>query len=165
MNIVSLTTRFSHVLLITLFLTSGCAVHEGRVHSHYEMGIPIDTLNQDSDTRVSLGLDQAAQKVHQAVMQDHLKAIHEIMAALARGEYERAQRLTEKRLGFAIHREAMKLQKPEGFPPAYHDLAMTHHQAAENLAKVLPSKNLNRILPYLERTLHACVQCHETYKR
>jgi len=118
-----------------------------------------------SGNPMPLGLDQTALEAHQAIMRDHFKAVHEIIAALAEGEFERAQVLTETRLGFAKHREAMRQQKPENFPPPYHDLAMAHHQAAEELAKVIPSKDLKRILPHLERTLNACVQCHEKYKR
>ncbi len=46
-----------------------------------------------------------------------------------------------------------------------HHWAMAHHHAADDLSKVIPSKQLPRILPALARTLQACVACHRVYKR
>ena len=153
-------------LLTALLFLGGCTINHGHRHSH-ENALDAEAIVVPPSDRqqVSLGLDQTALEAHQAVMQDHFKAVHEIVAALAKGQFERAQNLTDFRLGFAKHRQAMRQQKPETFPPAYHDLAMAHHQAAEDLAQVIPSKNLKRILPQLERTLDACVQCHEKFIR
>jgi hypothetical protein len=39
-----------------------------------------------------------------------------------------------------MHRQAMTQQQPENFPPVYHDLAMVHHAAAEELAASSPRK-------------------------
>ena len=156
---------FLCVSLVTLLFGGGCALNDDHMHSHGK-GVSAEArVVPPSEKRVSLGLDQSNLEAHQAVMRDHFKAIHEILAALSEGEFERAKDLTETRLGFAKHREAMRKQEPENFPPAYHDLAMAHHQAAEDLAKSIPSKDLKQILPHLERTLNACVQCHEKFKR
>lgn len=152
-------------LVPVLFISGGCTSNHDHMHAHKITKSSETIVLTLSEKRVSLGLDQTAREAHQAVMRDHLKAIHEIVAALAVEEFERAQDLTETRLGFAKHREAMRQLNPEDFPPAYHDLAMVHHQTAEELAKVIPSKNLKQILPHLERTLNACVECHEHYKR
>ena len=67
-------------------------------------------------------------------------------------------------LGFAKHREAMRRQQPEAFPPIYDDLTMAHHEAAEELAHAMPSHDLKEILPHLERTLRTCVACHQTFE-
>jgi cytochrome c556 len=58
------------------------------------------------------------------------------------------------------------MQQEQGatFPPKYQELAMAHHQAAEDLARIIPSKDMQRILPHLERTMQACVTCHQAYK-
>lgn len=50
------------------------------------------------------------------------------------------------------------------FPPKYHELAMAHHQAAEDLATVIPSRDLKQILPQLELTIKACVVCHQAFR-
>lgn len=41
---------------------------------------------------------------------------------------------------------------------------MAHHEAAEELAKVMPSRDLKQILPRLNSVLKACVACHLEYK-
>lgn len=97
-------------------------------------------------------------------MQEHFETIYQIVAALALEEFDQAKKITESQLGFTKHREAMQRQKPENFPPEYHDLAMAHHRTAENLAHAMLSRNLKLILPHLEQTLHACVACHRIYK-
>lgn len=63
-----------------------------------------------------MGLDLAARLAHTAIMRAHLEAAHGIMAALARADFVTAREVTEHELGFAKHREAMRLQKPEHFP-------------------------------------------------
>jgi len=58
----------------------------------------------------------------------------------------------------------MQRQKPEAFPPAYHDLAMAHHEAAEELAHVIPSQDYKQILLRIDKTLEACVACHRAFE-
>jgi hypothetical protein len=117
-----------------------------------------------SDTRHSLPLSPTAGKEHRAVMMQHLEAIQVIVNALVEGDYELAKGLTETHLGFFMHRQAMASQQQENFPPAYHDLAMAHHEAAEELARVIPTKDLKQILPQFNNVLKACVACHLEYK-
>ena len=132
----------------------GCA--ERRAEPTTVFGIP--------DTREALPLNPEGRKAHREVMLQHLETLQVIVAALAEEDYERAKGLTEAHLGFFMHREAMARQHPEQFPPAYHDLAMAHHQAAEDLAAVMPTKDLKRILPKFNLVLRACVACHIEYK-
>ena len=80
------------------------------------------------------------------------------------GPLERAGGLTELHLGFFKHRGAIQQQRLENFPPPYHDLAMAHHQAAEDLAQVLPSGDYDHIMPKLNGVLRACVACHLQYR-
>jgi len=115
--------------------------------------------------RSAFNLSPSAEKAHRAVMLEHLESIHEIVSALAQSNFSKAEDITRNQLGFAKHREAMRRQQPENFPLAYHDLAMAHHEAAEELAQAMPSHDLKEILPHLERTLRACVVCHRTYQR
>jgi hypothetical protein len=97
-------------------------------------------------------------------MREHLEAVQEIVGALAHGDFSKAEDITKTQLGFAKHREAMRRQQPEAFPPAYHDLAMAHHEAAEELTLVIPSQDFKQILLKLDRTLKACVACHRAFE-
>ncbi len=155
--------KFLLVALILFFVS--CSGNGTHIH-HMDGGeIQNGDRGQPSiDQRVSLGLSPEEKHAHAAVMHEHFEAIYQIMAALAREEFDKAQELTESQLGFAKHREAMRRQKPENFPPEYHDLAMAHHRAAEDLAHAISSHNLKLILPHVEQTLQACVACHRVYK-
>jgi hypothetical protein len=117
-----------------------------------------------SDIRHPIPLSSSARKEHRAVMLQHLESIQVIMNALVEEDYELAKGLTESHLGFFMHRQAMASQQPGNFPPAYHDLAMAHHEAAEELARVIPTKDLKQILPQFNNVLKACVACHLEFK-
>ena len=117
-----------------------------------------------SDTRHPIPLSSPAGSEHRAVMLQHLETLQVIVNALAEEDYELAKGLTETHLGFFMHRQAMASQQPESFPPAYHDLAMAHHAAAEELAHIIPTKDLKQILPQFNNVLKACVACHLEYK-
>lgn len=116
------------------------------------------------DVRTSIPLRAEARLEHRAVMLQHLETIQAIVAALADEDYRLAQGLTESHLGFFMHRHAMARQEPADFPPAYHDLAMAHHAAAEKLADVMPTQDLKQILPQFNNVLKACVACHLEYR-
>ncbi len=164
MNRDAILTRLSAWLLILFAVTLGCT-HQPRTHDGTH-------INQDNaraveslqNNRSALKLSPPAEKVHRAVMREHLEAIHEIVSALAEGNFSKAEHITITQLGFAKHREAMGRQQPEAFPRIYHDLAMAHHQAAEELARAMPSHDVKEILPRLERTLLACVACHQAFE-
>jgi len=132
-----------------------------------------------SDTRYPIPLSSSAGKEHRAVMLQHLETIQVIVNALVEEDYELAKGLTESHLGFFMHRQAFPPdppqarqdaplpaahQQPEHFPPAYHDLAMAHHEAAEELARIIPTKDLKQILPRFNNVLKACVACHLEFK-
>ena len=116
------------------------------------------------DERAALSLGLAAEAGLKLTMREHLEAIRDIVAALGRQEFEQAAKLVHEGLGFPKHHLAMQREAGAMFPPRYHELAMAHHQEAEDLAKMIPSKDLTTILPQLERTIGACVSCHRAYK-
>ena len=113
-----------------------------------------------SDIRHPIPLSPSAGEEHRGVMLQHLETIQEIVNALVMEDYELARGLTESHLGFFMHRQALAYQQSENFPPAYHDLAMAHHEAAEQLARIIPTKDLKQILPQFNNVLKACVACH-----
>lgn len=145
-------------LVLAGSIAYGCAEGTGRSGQGLPGAIPLP------DTRASIPLAPESRTEHRAVMLQHLESVQQIVAALGQEEFETAQRLTETHLGFFMHRQAMLRQKPEDFPPAYHDLAMAHHEAAEELARVMPTKDLKQVLPKLDNLLKACVACHLEYK-
>jgi len=144
--------------VLCVVLTGGCTEVEQR-HGEQQ-----SNLYLTSDTRQPVPLSSSAGKEHRAVMLQHLETIQLIVNALVEEDYELAKGLTESHLGFFMHRQAMASQQPENFPPAYHDLAMAHHAAAEELARIIPTKDLKQILPRFNNVLKACVACHLEFK-
>lgn len=119
------------------------------------------------DERAVLGLGPVAEAEAgmKLTMREHLEAIRDIVAALGRQDFERAAKVAHDELGFPKHLEAMKGEAGATFPPKYHELAMAHYQEAEDLAKVIPSKDFKTILPQLEKTIGSCVSCHQAYNK
>lgn len=145
-------------------LLSLAVVGEARNHQEHSMardGVPVENHR---DERAVLGLDPAAESGLKLTMREHLEAIHDIVAALSRQDFENAAKIAQDELGFSKHHEAMRREAGATFPHKYHELAMAHHQEAEDLAKVIPSKDLKAILHQFERTIEACVSCHRVYK-
>ena len=116
------------------------------------------------DERVALGLSQSAEAGLRLTMREHVEALQAIVAGLGRQEFDRAAKVAHEELGFPKHHQAMEREAGATFPPKYHELAIAHHQEAEDLAKVIPTKDLKAILPALERTIGARVSCHRAYK-
>lgn len=144
--------------VVCILFSVGCTKVDHR-HGE-ERSNPILT----SDIRHPIPLSPATGTEHRAVMLQHLESLQVIVNALVEEDYELAKGLTESHLGFFMHRQAMASQQPENFPPAYHDLAMAHHAAAEDLARIIPTKDLKQILPQFNNVLKACVACHLEYK-
>ena len=97
-------------------------------------------------------------------MREHLEALQVIVAFLGQEKFDQAATVAHEELGFPKHHQAMQREGGATFPSKYHELAMAHHQEAEELAKAMSSKDLKRILPHLEWTIGACVSCHRAYK-
>ena len=158
-RIVILSMGFGLVGLLSLTAV-GEAQHE-LGHTMTKEGAPADS---HQDERVALGLGAVAEAGMKLTMREHLEAIRDIVASLGRQEFDEAAKVAHEELGFPKHHQAMQREAGATFPPKYHELAMAHHQEAEDLAKVLPSKDLTTILPKLERTIGACISCHWAYK-
>jgi hypothetical protein len=112
-------------------------------------------------------------------MLQHLESIQVIVNALVEEDYELARGLTESHLGFFMHRHLIPptqpqarldaplpraQQQPAQFPPAYVELAQAHQETAEELARIIPAKDMKLILPRFNNLLKACVACHLEYK-
>lgn len=152
--------RFT-IIIVMLCLGGGISIAEID-HSAIHQAKP-DKTTVSSTKRAALNLPPAAQEGLKLTMREHLEAIDAIVAALAGEDFEQAESLAHQELGFPKHHVAMQREEGATFPPAYHELAMAHHEAAEALGAVIPTKNLKQILPHLQQTIHACVQCHQAF--
>jgi hypothetical protein len=144
--------------ILCIALSAACSEVERR-HDE-QQSIPHLT----SDSRHPIPLPPSAGKEHRAVMLQHLETIQVIVNALVEEDYELARGLTELHLGFFMHRQEIASQKAENFPHGYYELAQSHREAAEDLARIIPTKDLKQILPKFNSMLKACVACHLEFK-
>ncbi|HET6371497.1 MAG TPA: cytochrome c [Nitrospiria bacterium] len=126
--------------------------------------IEVSASETTQDIRSSLDLKPETQEFLERTMRDHLEALGAVVEALSREDFEKAAGIAHERLGFPKHHQVMQQEQGEKFPPKYQKLAMAHHGAAEELAKVIPSKDMKSIMAHLDRTIKACVACHQAYK-
>ena len=144
------------VALGILCMAASAACSEAEHRQDEQPSIPYLT----SDSRHPLPLSLSAEKEHRAVMLQHLETMQVIMNALIEEDYELARGLTESHLGFFMHRLAKASQPSENFPPVYQELAAAHNAAAEELARIIPTRDMKQILPQFNNVLKACVACH-----
>jgi hypothetical protein len=151
-----------YILVIILLLS---AAHSSAGNDHHNTHkTESNGPKVPSTKRIALNLHPAAQEGLRLTMREHLEAIEAIVAALAREDFTRAATLANEELGFPKHHVAMQREEGDTFPAAYHELAMAHHKAAEDLGAVIPTNDLTQILPHLEQTIHACVECHRVFR-
>ena len=148
---------------LAALLSLAVVVEAQHEHGHHVNKEGAPTGNRQ-DERVALNLNEQASAGMKLTMREHLEAIRDIVAALGQQDFKQAANVAHEELGFPKHHQAMQREGGVTFPPKYHELAMAHHQDAEDLAKVIPSKDLKTILPQLERAIGACVSCHQAYQ-
>jgi hypothetical protein len=150
--------------IIIFLLCSSAGLSSAETDHHATHQAEPDMPKVSLTKRMALNLPPAAQEGLKLTMREHLEAIDAIVAALAREDFAKAAILANEELGFPKHHMAMQREEGATFPSAYHELAMAHHKAAEDLGAVIPTKDLKQILPHLEQTLHACVKCHQVFR-
>jgi hypothetical protein len=150
------------IAIALLWLSVGRSNAETDHHGTHKTELGITKTS--STKRMALNLPPAAQEGLKLTMREHLEAIEAIVAALAREDFAKAAILAKEELGFPKHHAAMQREEGATFPPAYHELAMAHHSAAEALGAVIPTKDLKQILPHLGQTIYTCVTCHQTFR-
>lgn len=146
-----------------LFMIGGCGDGLKDVRQ-YERGEAAEAPPVPPDTRQAIRLSPAAETEHQGAMVQHLQTMEGIVEALAAGDFLLAQMRAEAHPRFFERRMALVRQRMETYPPAFQELAAAHQAAADELARVIPSRDLGKILPRLSAVLKACSACHLAFR-
>lgn len=117
-----------------------------------------------ASSRVRLDLKPDQKEALKTTMREHLAAIEAIVTALSQQDYQKAADAAHSELGFPKHHEAMQREQGAVLPQKYQELAIEHHQAAEDLAEAIAKKEVPPILQRLAKTIQACNKCHMAYK-
>ncbi|HSE60352.1 MAG TPA: cytochrome c [Nitrospiraceae bacterium] len=158
--------RRSPVALFALwpvFMIGGCGDGLKDV-GQYERGETAESLPVIPDARQAIRLSPGAQTEHQGAMVQHLQTMEGIVDALAAGDFLLAQMRAEAHPMFFERRMALVRQRMETYPPAFQEQAAAHQAAADELARVMPSRDLAQILPRLSAVLKACSACHLAFR-
>jgi hypothetical protein len=121
-----------------------------------------NTMHATADKRISLGLKPEMQQHQLSNMREHVKAIQSIVGLLSESDFVEAAQVAHSKLGLTDEMKKMcGMFNNEGF----RKLGLEFHKSGDELGEVLQTKDLNKSLRALHRTMQYCVQCHETYRQ
>jgi hypothetical protein len=120
------------------------------------------------DTRVAVELPAPMRAHMLANMRDHLAALHEIQAALARDEAGRAAEIAERRIGMSSLDAHGAGHMAPYMPKPMQDIGTAMHRAASRFARVAEEAGVRRdlrpALQALSDVTQQCVACHAGYR-
>lgn len=103
-----------------------------------------------------------------ANMRDHLAALQEIQAALAKGETDRAAKIAEQRIGMSSLQSHGAHEVGKFMPQGMRDAGTGMHRAASRFAVVAQEAgvtgDLKPALAALADVTARCVGCHAGYR-
>ena len=97
-------------------------------------------------------------------MRDHLFALHEIQAALANGELDKAGDIAETRIGMSSLISHNAAHMAPFMPKGMQDMGTEMHHAASRFAMIANEGDLSRALEALSKVTEQCVACHMSYR-
>jgi hypothetical protein len=103
-----------------------------------------------------------------ANMRDHLLSLQEIDEALARGDFDRASRVAEQRLGMSSLEAHGAAHLAPFMPKAMQEIGTRMHRAASRFAieaqTASVSDDVRPALAALGAVMQQCVACHAAYR-
>ncbi len=121
-----------------------------------------------ADTRVAVRFPEPLREHTLTNMRDHLVTMQQIQEALARGEFDRAADLSERRLGLSSLEAHGAHDVARYMPPAMQDIGAGMHKAASRFsiaaANAGASGDLKGALEALSGVTAQCVACHAAYR-
>jgi hypothetical protein len=120
------------------------------------------------DARVAVELSPPMRAHMLTNMRDHLAALHEIQAALARDEAGRAAEIAERRIGMSSLDAHGAGHMAPHMPKPMQDIGTAMHRAASRFARVAEEAGVRRdlrpALQALSEVTQQCVACHAGYR-
>jgi hypothetical protein len=119
---------------------------------------------QSADTRQLVKLPQMMQEHMLSSMRDHLLSVHEIQAALAKGEFDKAADVAESRLGMSSLESHGAEHMAPYMPKAMQEVGTAMHHAASRFALKAKEGDATQSLAALVEVTQQCVACHAGYR-
>jgi hypothetical protein len=126
------------------------------------------TSQATPDARVAVELPAPMRAHMLANMRDHLAALQEIQAALARDEAGHAAQIAERRIGMSSLDAHGAGHMAPHMPKPMQDIGTAMHRAASRFARVAEEAGVRRdlrpALQALSEVTQQCVACHAGYR-
>lgn len=132
------------------------------------LSLLIMPVHAAEDLRVAVEMPDMMKSHMLANMRDHLLTLSEIQSALAKGEYDVAADLAEKRLGMTSLESHGAAHMAGFMPKGMQEIGNNMHRAASRFAVKAQEAQVTRDLPSALGALSAvsqqCVACHAGYR-
>lgn len=115
------------------------------------------------DTRAPLPLLPMMAHHQKQNMRDHLVAVQEIVAAVAKSDFAAVEQAA-RRLGSSESMRQMCTHMGAG-APGFTEQALAFHEHADSIATAALDQARDRVLVALSTTLVACTSCHAAWKQ
>jgi hypothetical protein len=135
--------------------------HQRAAHRHTMTPAP-------QDARVAVAFPEPMRSHTLSNMRDHLAALGEIQAALARADYDLAADIAEKRLGMSSLESHGAHHVARYMPKAMQDAGSAMHRSASQFAIIAKDASVTgdwkSALGGLARLNQTCVACHAGFR-
>jgi len=118
----------------------------------------------ETDTRTKVELPNMMKTHMLGNMRDHLQALSQIQAALAKGELDKAGDIAETRIGMSSLVSHNASHMAPFMPKGMQDMGTEMHHAASRFAMIANEGDLSRALEALSKVTEQCVACHMSYR-
>lgn len=130
------------------------------------LGATLPTAAAD-DARQPVTMPAPMQEHMLANMRDHLTAMGEIQAALAKGKFDQAADIAERRIGMSSLQSHGASRMAPYMPKAMQDIGTAMHRAASRFARTAQEAAVNsdlaRALGALAELTQQCIACHANF--
>jgi len=124
----------------------------------------IPVLSAQSDQRQLVKFPEMMQHHMLGNMRDHLLAINEILASLAKENYDKAADIAENRLGMSSLKSHNAAHMAQFMPAAMQQAGTAMHHAASRFALKVQEEDAIASYQALSEVTSTCVACHSAFK-
>jgi len=101
-------------------------------------------------------------------MRDHLRALQEIQAALAKSDFDKAADIAEQRIGMSSLEKHGAAHMAPYMPKPMQDIGTQMHRAASRFSRTaqeaVVKSNMEPVLDDFSTLLKQCIACHDSYR-
>ena len=120
--------------------------------------------NAGEDQRQLVQMPEKMQQHMMSNMRDHLAALNEILASMAKGELEQAAQIAELRLGTSSLESHGAGHMAKFMPEGMQKAGTSMHSAASRFALTAQEGEALPAYKALSEVTNACVACHTAYR-